>query len=121
VADLAVLKAGRARWGAPPALARAQVKSWIDRGLAAFCLRSFGYETLPDFIHWLFMLQRPCSTQETGITVLLWPPALRTRPHRPGSAGVAIAATREGEMRLFVPVTGADGTETRLVCLGPRA
>jgi outer membrane protein assembly factor BamB len=38
-----------------------------------------------------------------------------------GSAGASIAATREGEMRLFVPVSGAGGTENKLVCFGPRA
>jgi outer membrane protein assembly factor BamB len=38
-----------------------------------------------------------------------------------GSAGASIAATREGEMRLFVPISGAGGTENKLVCFGPRA
>ncbi len=38
-----------------------------------------------------------------------------------GSAGASVAATREGEMRLFVPISGAGGTENKLVCFGPRA
>ncbi|HUK75000.1 MAG TPA: PQQ-binding-like beta-propeller repeat protein, partial [Nitrososphaerales archaeon] len=38
-----------------------------------------------------------------------------------GSAGASIAATREGEMRVFVPVSGAAGAENKLVCFGPRA
>jgi outer membrane protein assembly factor BamB len=38
-----------------------------------------------------------------------------------GSAGASIAATREGEMRLFLPISGAGGSANKLVCFGPRA
>ncbi len=36
-----------------------------------------------------------------------------------GTTGVSIAATRDGEMRLFVSVTGRDGQPNKLLCFGP--
>jgi len=35
-----------------------------------------------------------------------------------GSAGVSIAASKGGEMRLFVPVTGFEGSPNKLLCFG---
>lgn len=37
-----------------------------------------------------------------------------------GTAGVSIATTKDGEARLFVPVSGRDGGPNRLLCFGLR-
>jgi alcohol dehydrogenase (cytochrome c) len=35
-----------------------------------------------------------------------------------GSAGVSVAASKGGEMRVFVPLTGAEGSPNKLLCFG---